>query len=275
MLNVTYTVFLSIYESKGAVAKYTLGGVLILNNSGPVKLLGVIAGVVVLNIAILSPGLLGVAIGGSSALETATGVTLLVVSLLIVLYGSYTLLFKRAIVPAVPSLDSREDYIAELNRYRNVRVLKEDVALALDQLERMDKKKQTLLNVLSGRFERTELSFRKFHTVIQDVEKLLYLNIRSILNKLSVFDAAEFSQFTGTINSGRFTSTFIQKKNALFNEYFTHVKGCLAANEEILLKLDQLLLEISQLGSADYDAALEMPCMQELTALIGQTKLYQ
>lgn len=250
-------------------------GVLILNSSGPVKLLGVIAGVVILNIAILSPGLLGVAISGSSALETATGVTLLVVSLLIVLYGSYIPLFKRAIVPAVPSLDSREDYIAELNRYRNVRVLKEDVALALEQLERMDKKKLTLLNVLAVRFERTELSFRKFHTVIQDVEKLLYLNIRSILNKLSVFDAAEFSQFTGTINSGRFTSTFIQKKNALFNEYFTHVKGCLAANEEILLKLDQLLLEISQLGSADYDAALEMPCMQELTALIGQTKLYQ
>lgn len=26
MLNVTYTLFLSIYESKGAVAKYTLGG---------------------------------------------------------------------------------------------------------------------------------------------------------------------------------------------------------------------------------------------------------
>lgn len=115
-------------------------GVLILNSSGPVKLLGVIAGVVILNIAILSPGLLGIAIGGSSALETATGVTLLVVSLLIVLYGSYTLLFKRAIVPAVPPLDSREDYIAELYRYRNVRVLKEDVALALDQLERMDKK---------------------------------------------------------------------------------------------------------------------------------------
>ncbi|WP_245648201.1 hypothetical protein [Paenibacillus borealis] len=248
---------------------------LILNNSGPVKLLGVIAGVVILNISILSPGLLGVAIGGSSTLETATGITLLVVSLLIVLYGSYTLLFKRAQVHTVPPLETRDDYIAELNRYLGVRVLKEDVGLAIDQMMRMDKKKLTLLNVLAGRFEREELSFRKFHTVIQEVEKLLYLNIRSILSKLSVFDAAEFSQFTGTINSGRFPGTFIQKKNALFNEYFSHIKGGLAANEEILLKLDQLLLEISRLGSTDYDTALEMPCMQELTALIGQTKLYQ
>ena len=231
-------------------------GVLILNSSGPVKLLGV-------------------AIGGASALETATGVTTLVVSLLIVLYGSYTLLFKVPAAHKVSPLDTREDYLAELNRYRNVKVLREDVALALDQLERIDKKKHALLNVLTGRFDRTELSFGKFNTVIQEVEKLFYLNVRGCLTKLSVFDAAEYSQFAGKLSSGRFPAAVMQKKNALYNEYFTYVKGCLGANEEILLKLDQLLLEIARLGSMDYEAALEMPCMQELTALIGQTKLYQ
>ncbi|MNC71454.1 hypothetical protein D3C75_1223780 [compost metagenome] len=51
--------------------------------------------------------------------------------------------------------------------------------------------------------------------------------------------------------------------------------GYLGANEEILLKLDQLLLEISLLDSTDYTAIEEMPCMKELSALIGQTKLYQ
>lgn len=248
---------------------------MILNSSGPVKLLGMIAGVVILNIAVLSPGLLGVSIGGVSALETATGITLLFVSLLIVIYGSYSLLFKPSAVRAVIPLATREDYIAELNRYRNVKVLREDVAVALDQLERIEKKKNTLQSVLSGRFDRSELSFRKFNTVIQEVEKLLYLNVRSILGKLSVFDAAEYSQFSGKMNSGRFSSSLVQKKNELYNEYFAHVKGCLGANEEILLKLDQLLLELSQLGSTDVEAALEMPCMQELNALIGQTKLYQ
>ncbi|WNS45610.1 hypothetical protein [Paenibacillus sp. MMS20-IR301] len=247
----------------------------ILNHSRPAMLLGIIAGIVVLNIAVLSPGLLGVAIGGDSTLETAAGVTLLIVSLLIVLYGSYTLLFNPPVIHTAVALETREDYITALNRYRNVRVLSEDAALALDQLERIDKKKKILLQVLDGRFERTELSFRKFNTVIQEVEKLLYLNIRSILSKLSVFDAAEFAQFTGKKNTGRFSNALLQKKNTLYNEYFSYVKNCLAANEEILLKLDQLLLELSRLGSTDAAAALEMPCMQELTALIGQTKLYQ
>jgi len=249
--------------------------VLILNRSAPFKLLGVIAGVAVLNITVLSPGLLGISIGGVSALETATGITLLFVSLLIVIYWSYTLLFRPSAVRAVLPLTTREDYITELNRYRNVKVLREDVAVALDQLERIEKKKATLLKVLASRFDPAELSFRKFNTVIQEVEKLLYLNLRRILTKLSVFDAAEYSQFADWMKAGRFSGSLVQKKNALYNEYFAHVKGCLGANEEILLKLDQLLLELSMLGSTDMENALEMPCMQELNALIGQTKLYQ
>lgn len=228
-----------------------------------------------MNIAVLSPGLLGVVIGGASRIETAAGVTLLVVSLLVVLYESYSLLFKPVTRYQAASWNAREDYISGLNRYRNVKVLKEDVGLALDQLERIAKKRDTLLNLLTAHFEPAELSYRKFDTVIHEAEKLLYMNIRGLLSKLSVFDAAEFARFAGRSSSGRFSSAFIQQKNALWAEYFTYIKNCLAANEEILLKLDQLLLELSRLGAADVNTALETPCMQELTALIGQTKLYQ
>ncbi|MEC0170791.1 hypothetical protein [Paenibacillus graminis] len=59
----------------------------------------------------MSPGLLGLEITGESALETASGVTLLIISLLVVLYGSYTLLFK-APAPSVRHLETQQDYIA-------------------------------------------------------------------------------------------------------------------------------------------------------------------
>ncbi|MFF2015722.1 hypothetical protein [Paenibacillus sp. NPDC058177] len=228
-----------------------------------------------LNIAVLSPGLLGVDIVSGSALETASGVTLLVLSLLIVLYGSYILLFKPSPAKSIRKLETQVDYIAELHKYRNVKVLKKDVVLALDQLERIDKKKDTLLNVLSQRFEQTELSYQKFIAVIGSVEKLFYLNIKGILNKLSVFDAEEFSLFTDSHNPGQFSDKLVQQKRNLFNEYFAYVAGYLGANEEILLKLDQLLLEISLLDSTDYKTIEEMPCMREINDLIKQTKLYQ
>ena len=51
--------------------------------------------------------------------------------------------------------------------------------------------------------------------------------------------------------------------------------GYLEANEEIMLKLDKLLLEISLLGSTDYRDVEEMPCMKEIDMLIKQTKLYK
>ncbi|QSF47738.1 hypothetical protein JRJ22_11740 [Paenibacillus tianjinensis] len=246
-----------------------------MNRSGSVKLLAVIAGIVILNIAVLSPGLLDVEIGGERAQETASGVTLLFISLLVVLYGSYTLLFKAPASKSARPLTSPDDYAALLQQYKNVKVLKNDVLLALDQLERMEKKRITLTRVLSERFDPLELSYRKFSSVIAEVEKLLYLNVRGILNKLSLFDASEFSLFANTRKPPPFSEKLIQQKTALYNDFFTSLKGYLGANEKILLKLDQLLLEISELDSMSYERIEEMPCMQELSALINQTKLYQ
>lgn len=246
-----------------------------MNSSRSIKLLGLIAGIVLLNVVVLSPGLLGVEIGGVNVLETASGVTLLLISLLIVLYGSYFLLLKPPAVPPVKDIKTHEDYIEALTHYRNVKVLKKDVSLALDQLDRIQKKKETLLDVLLQRFEPTELSYKKFIAVIHEVEKLFYLSIRGILNKLSVFDASEFATFASGQRPTQFSNKLIQEKTILYNEYLSSITGYLGANEEILLKLDKLLLEISLLGSTDYTDVEDMPCMKEIDALINQTKFYK
>ncbi|AKG36433.1 hypothetical protein VK70_19345 [Paenibacillus durus ATCC 35681] len=246
-----------------------------MNSSRLMKLLGLIAGVAVLDIVILSPGLLGVEIGGENALETASGVTLLVISFLVLLYGSYALLFKPSALAPVKNIKTHEDYIAALNHYRNAKGLKKDIALALDQLDRLEKKKYTLSDVLGQRFDQAELSYKKFHSVIDAVEQLFYLNIRGILNRLSVFDASEVSAFTSEQKPTQLSNKLVQEKTALHNEYLTSITGYLGANEEILLKLDKLLLEISQLDSTDYQNIEDMPGMQEMDALIKQTKFYK
>lgn len=245
-----------------------------LNLSKIGKLLGLLVGVAVANIVVLSPGLMGVDISGGSALEAAAGVTLLVMSLLVILYGSYLFLFKPPAAPQVSGLNTHEDYIAALSYYRKVKVLRNDVSLALDQLERIRKKKDALLEVLGQRFDPNELSYKKFYSVIGQVEKRLYLNISGILNKLAVFDPSEFSRFASRSASASFSDKLIREKNALYKEYMAHVTGYLGANEEMLLKLDKLLLEISLLNSATYQDVEELPCMKEIDALIKQTKYY-
>lgn len=200
--------------------------------------------------------------------------TLVVISLLVVLYGSYNLLFKASVVPPVKEIKTHEDYIAALTQYKNVKMLKKDITLALDQVIRMEKKKNTLMVVLGQRFEQSELSYKKFGAVSYEVEKLFYLNIRGILNKLSVFDTSEFSLFASQQRPAQFSDKLVQK-TALYNEYLAYVSGYLGANEEILLKLDQLLLEISLLDSTNYKDVEDMPCMKEIDELIKQTKFYK
>ncbi|QGQ94189.1 hypothetical protein EHS13_04335 [Paenibacillus psychroresistens] len=238
-----------------------------------IKLLGLILGVVVLNIVVLSPGFIGVDIGGG-ALSTAIGVTLLFASTLVLLYGSYVILLKQPVVIPIKLIKTHEDYVEALTQYRRVKALESDIVLALEQMERIRKKKDTLMNVLNQRFDPTELSYKKFASVTLEVEKVFYLNVRSVLNRLNVFDESEFESVMNK-KSTHFSPELLQEKALVYNEYLSFVKGSLGSNEEILLKLDKLLLEISRLDSFEPGDIEQMPCMQEIDALIKQTKYYK
>jgi hypothetical protein len=238
-----------------------------------IKLLGLILGVVVLNIFVLSPGFIGIEIGGN-ALSTAFGITMLFASALVLLYGSYSLLFKLPVVIPVKQIKTHDDYVEALTRYRRVKALEDDITLAIEQLERMKKKKETLLNVLNERFDTTELSYKKFASVTLEVEKLFYLNVRSILNRLNVFDESEFESIRSQ-KLTKFSRELLEEKTNVYNEYLSFVKNSLGTNEEILLKLDKLLLEISRLDSFEPGDIEKMPCMQEIDTLIKQTKFYK
>ncbi|WP_028550299.1 hypothetical protein [Paenibacillus sp. UNC451MF] len=238
-----------------------------------IKLMGLIISVVVVNILVLSPGFIGVKIGGSP-LETAVGVTVLFASVLVLLYGSYALLFKTPAALPVKQIKTYEDYVEALTHYRKVKVLESDITLALRQLERIRKKKDTLLEILNQRFESTELSYIKFTSVTQEVEKLFYLNLRSVLNRLHVFDEAEYESVI-VQKSTQLSPKILQERTIVYNEYMNFIKNSLSTNEEILLKLDKLILEISRLDSLEPGDIEAMPCMQEIDSLIKQTKHYK
>lgn len=242
-----------------------------------IQLLGRILIVIIINIAVLSPGLLGVEIGGDSAFQTAFGITLLVISFIVVVYSSYTALFSGPDPATLPpkAIQTHGDYVAALSQYKNIGVLKKDIDLAFGQLERMARKRNTMQEVLTQRFDPSELSYKKFAAVIYEVEKLFYLNIRGMLNKLGVFDATDFLSLSNPERTARFSRKLLQEKQAFYNEYMASVVGYLGANEEIMLKLDKLLLEISRINSTDYREIEEMPCMKEIDALIKHAQYYK
>lgn len=240
------------------------------------KLLVLIIVVIVINVVALSPGFLGIEIGGTP-LDTAIGVTLLVASVLALLYGIYVALLNPSVkIPALPvkQIQSYEDYVEALTRYRSVKALENDMTVALGQLERIGKKQDALLDILNQRFDPAELSYAKFVSVAQEVEKLFYANVKSILNKLQVFDVMEFESVMKP-GSTQLSKRITQERTVVYNEYMAFLKNSLSMNEEILLKLDKLILEIARLDSLHPDDIEAMPCMQEIDSLIKQTKYYK
>ncbi|MNV87757.1 hypothetical protein D3C71_1819060 [compost metagenome] len=109
---------------------------------------------------------------------------------------------------------------------------------------------------------------------MEEVEEVFYGNIRGILNKLAVFDPRELADSSEQRYS-RLSGTLAQRKKELHDQYMGDVARYVGANEEILLKLDQLLLEMARLGGTYSGNIEDINGIQELNALIVQTKHYK
>lgn len=238
-----------------------------------VKMLGLAAGVAVINVIALSPGLLGLRIQGGTPLEAAIAVTLIAVSLMAVFYGCYVWVLRPPAPLPVKEARTHEDFVDALIYYRDHKVLKKDIRLAIDQLERMHRRKSLLIQSLGERFERTEISYQRFANVIGDVDQLFYANVRGILGKLTVFDPSELAGLEQRL--ARLPGRLAQQKKELFDQYVGDIAAYIGTNEEILLKLDRLQLEMARLGGAYGLNVEDMSGIKELNALIVQTKHYR
>ena len=238
------------------------------------KIAALNAGLAIGNTILFSPGLIGLQIGGVSALGTAFGVTAIVMSILLFGYGNYKLLFEERKTPLIQTgqIKTTEDFIAALNANSDKRTFQKDIQLIFEQIRRLKKKKETIHEILLQKFSASEMSFQKFENTIKAVEEVFYLNIRSILNRLNAFDEVDYNEVK---KSDILTSEILQSKKSILEDYISFVKDAINDNEEILLKLDRLLLEISKLNSLESGELEKMSIMGEIDDLIGQTKFYK
>jgi hypothetical protein len=239
-----------------------------------VKLLSLNLGIAAANIITFSPAFIGLKLFGVSALETAFGSTIIFLSGAGLIYGNYKLHPGSGnVIP--PKKMMVEDYIEELNAHRGLKTFEETVDLLLDQIERLQKKNKIIRDILLQIFSASEISYKKFDAVIAEVEKIFFMNIRSILNKLDAFDEEDYNFIRKKQESGAFSQQFMEEKLKVYNEYITFVKSATEDNEQILLKLDKLLLEISGLNSVESGQLEQMAGMIEIDNLIKQAKCYK
>jgi hypothetical protein len=239
------------------------------------KILGLNVGIAATNTIVFSPGLLGVQLGGASALATAFGSAVLFLSVTVFFYGNYKLLVEKEEVVPTNEIKTSEDYIVALRANKGKKTFEPTIALLLEQIERFQRKKEKILSILGQIFDVTEMSYQKFSGVILEVEKIFYLNLKSIINKLNAFDEDDYDMIREKQAGEAFSQQFMEDKLNVYNEYIKFIKESAEDNEEIILKLDRLLLEISGLNSIESGEIEKMPEMIEIDNLIKQTKLYK
>ena len=240
-----------------------------------IKLSGLNLGIAAANIITFSPRLIGLGLFGASALETALGITFIFLSGAGLIYGNYELLTGLEKVVQTNKIRTVEDYIEALNIHRGLKTFEKNVDLLLDQIERLQKKNKTIRDILLQIFSASEMSYKKFDAVIAEVEKIFFMNIRSILNKLDAFDEEDYNFVRKKYEEGAFSHELLKEKLKVFNEYIYFVKAATEDNEQILLKLDKLLLEISGLNSIESGQLEQMAGMIEIDNLIKQAKYYK
>lgn len=235
-----------------------------------IKLLGLNLGIAAANIIVL-PEVFVV----SSALATAFGSAFIFLSGAGLIYGNYRLLTESERGPPANKIMTAEDYVEKLNTHRELKTFEKTVDLLLDQIERLQNKNKIIRDILLQIFSASEMSYKKFDGVIAEVEKIFFMNIRSTLNKMNAFDEEDYNFIRKKRESGDFSEEFMEEKIEVYNEYITFVKIATEDNEQILLKLDKLLLEISGLNSVESGQLEQMAGMREIDNLIKQAKNYK
>ena len=229
--------------------------------------------IVLVNITLFSNAFFGLSLFAGN--ERSVGIAWAVVlgSVFVFFKGNSMILEKKEIRLLAQNIHSLNDCIPVFKEaVHNGDVFDENIQENIEQIKRFVRKKETIRDILLQKFTVEEMSFQKFNGVLQEVEKVIYMNMRSILNKISAFDIDEYGALQyDELKNDQLT----QEKFKIYNEYIDFVGNATKTNEEIILKLDKMLLEISRYNSLEDGDVNKLPAIIEMDKLIKNANLYK
>lgn len=233
------------------------------------------AAIIFANVALFSRAFVGLDMG-ANIFAACFGVSFIVVSAALFFVFNYRLLFPRASQPAEPAgqttLEAAE---ASVRRYiaGGERTFRLQLNTVLKQIGRMKSRLTTVAKILAEHFSAGEMSERKFTGTVTQVENVMILNVNRLIHRLSAFDEDEYAASINPYTAR--DDEITRKRRVIFAEYEKFVAQSVENNEEILLRVDRLILEMSKLSDFSEGSLNDMDAMRELDALISDTKWYK
>lgn len=229
--------------------------------------------IVLLNITLFSQALVGLSLLAGTALTISLAWTVALGSVFAFFQGNSMILKQketRLLLQGIRSLNDCTPVFQEALHKGDV--FDENILKNIEQIKRFKRKHDTIDDMLLQKFSVDEMSFQKFSSVLHDVQDVIYANMRSILNKIAAFDIEEYETMR---KKGFQASGLSDEKMAIYNEYIDFVNSATKTNEDILLKLDRMLLEISRYNSLEDGDVKKLPAIIEMDELIKNANLYK
>jgi hypothetical protein len=253
------------------------GGAKGLKKNTLTKLLAFNAALVAVNVLLFSNAFLKVKLTGGSVLQSAIGFTVLIMSIVLFFYVNLQIVNAPAkkLDPKITTekLNSLESCAAALGRMELSGTFAHKMGDIQEQIRQMQKKRDLIKDILLQKFNDTEMSYQKFKAIVDSTENVMCVNIKSIINRIYAFDEEDYNELIG--GKSRLSRELAAQKLAIYREYIDYVDKAVEDNDEILLKLDKLLLEISKFNSIDAGELENMEAMKELDSLITDSKWYK
>lgn len=241
------------------------------------RAIALVLGLVAADVLILGVGL---ALIGGGLLAAALAGTVVAANLLIGGIGCYKL-FK----PAEPmklynrsELAEPKDYVAALQKAYEKKVFTSYIDRASEQLRRFESKSESLTTLLLQSFSPEEMSFQHFNNVLGSVKKLFLGNLKKMINRIVIFDEDDFEKTSHLLLESVQSyedQQRIQSKVEVYNEHIAFVDTMLNNNDDILIKMDKLLLEISKLDGLQGNDFDNLLAVREINELIDNVKYYK
>ena len=224
----------------------------------------------ILMICLYSPGLIGLSVFNDSVVVSAAAAAIAVVAILFfTLFNRSILLNKEFNLIEGKEEKSIKKVTEIMESYKKSEVLGRIAQSSLAQMKRLKTAENNYEKLISRRFQPGTFSYEKFINVIRSSTIVLDNGYIKIANKMVIFDEEEYQKLLGD----EYLYDDIQReKFELYNKNLTGIKEMLEKNEIILLGIDKLMTEISDLESTDNEMN---ETASEIDSLLSQLEYYK
>lgn len=204
---------------------------------------------------------------GAETLLKTFAIGVIILSVFAFGYGNYKILTGMAKEPqrryhyVLDEIDTPEECYDALNKLKK-KTFQAEVTQAVDQVRRMERKKDSLKQILYQKCEASGQDLMGMQGVVEEAEQLMYENIRHMLSRMAIFDEEGYEQLmrqSGTVGQ----ATLQQRKN-IYYEHISYVRQQIEKNETILIEYDHLLTEISKMGDEEQEDSAGIAHMRDV-----------